>query len=408
MSMRISTTQVYNKNLRYLQNANSQLDASTSRYNSGLKFSTAAEDPSGMASKIKYDAAIASYKQYATNAGLAADTMSEEETALDSMWTALSSANTRLIQAVDSTNDDSSNDAIAEDLIQIRDQLFDLMNTRNADGEYIFSGAQSTVATMVKTSDGHYGCQADGQARKVQVAPSVQVQVSDSGLNIFQNCELAKTIATAGDTNGVYGMIANYGTYDGVFEKYYDPTKTGAADNQLTLTIAADGKFTLADPNGKTIDSGEVASDNTIETQGLSFTIADGQAAGPRTITVKMEKPGEDNILNQLTSFVDARRDDSLTTEELSDIMARAQQTVQNAMDQYDKYRGRVGSRESEVENVINSDNALKTIKTTAEANITEVDAFEAASDIVKDQQALTTARSVYSKINGTSLFDYI
>ena len=151
-----------------------------------------------------------------------------------------------------------------------------------------------------------------------------------------------------------------------------------------------------------------MASDNTIETQGLSFTIADGQAAGPRTITVKMEKPGEDNILNQLTSFVDALRDDSLTTEELSDIMARAQQTVQNAMDQYDKYRGRVGSRESEVENVINSDNALKTIKTTAEANITEVDAFEAASDIVKDQQAITTARSVYSKINGTSLFDYI
>ncbi len=408
MSMRISTTQVYNKNLRYLQNANSQLDESTSRYNSGRKFDTAAEDPSGMASKIKYDAAIASYKQYATNAGLASDTMSEEETALDSMWTALSSANTRLIQAVDSTNDGSSNDAIAEDLIQIRDQLFDLMNTRNADGEYIFSGASSTVATMTKTSDGHYACQADGQARKVQVAPSVQVQVSDSGLNIFQNCELAKTITTSGDDGGVYGMIANYGTYDSVFEKYYDPTKTGATDNQLTLTIDADGKFTLADPDGKQIDSGEVASDSTIETSGLNFTIADGEAVGPRTITISMNKPEEDNILNQLTSFVDALRDDSLTTEELSDIMARAQQTVQNAMDQYDKYRGRVGSRESEVENVINSDNALKTIKTTAEANITEVDAFEAASDIVKDQQALTTARSVYSKINGTSLFDYI
>ncbi|MGN0908374.1 MAG: flagellar hook-associated protein FlgL [Succinivibrio sp.] len=406
MSMRISTTQIYNKNLRYLQNANSQLDSSTSRYNSGLKFSTAAEDPAGMASKIKYDAAIASYKQYATNAGLAADTMSEEETALDSMWTALSSANTRLIQAVDSTNDDSSNDAIAEDLIQIRDQLFDLMNTRNADGEYIFSGAKSSVPTMIKTSSGSYSCQADGQARKVQVAPSVKVQVSDSGLNIFENCQLAKTISTTGNDTGVYGMIANYGTYDSVFEKYYDPT--GNTSNQLTLTIDADGKFTLADPSGKQIDSGEVASDSTIETSGLSFTIADGQDAGPRTITITMEKPGQDNILNQLTQFADDLRNGKLTTEELSDKMAYAQQTVQNAMDQYDKYRGRVGSRESEVENVINSDNALKTIKTTAEANITEVDAFEAASDIVKDQQALTTARSVYSKINGTSLFDYI
>jgi flagellar hook-associated protein 3 FlgL len=406
MSMRISTTQVYNKNLRFLQNANSQLDQSTTRYNTGLKFDTASDDPSGMAAKIKYDAAIASYKQYATNAGLAADTMSEEETALDSMWTALSSANTRLIQAVDSTNDSSSNDAIAEDLIQIRDQLFDLMNTRNAEGEYIFSGAQSSVPTMIKTSDGTYACQADGQARKVQVSPSVEVQVSDSGLNIFENCALAKTITTSGDDDGVYGMIANYGTYDSVFEEYYDPTGTGT--NQLTLTIDEDGAFTLTDPDGNTIDSGEVATDGTIETKGLSFTIADGEDAGPRTITITMDKPEEDNILNQLTDFAEALRDDSLTTEELSDIMARAQQTVQNAMDQYDKYRGRVGSRESEVENVINSDNSLETIKTTAEANITEVDAFEAASDIVKDQQALTTARSVYSKINGSSLFDYI
>lgn len=408
MSMRISTNQVYNKNLRYLQNANSHLDGSTTRYNTGLKFSTAGEDPSGMASKIKYDAAIASYKQYATNAGLASDTMSEEETALESMWTALSSANTRLIQSVDSTNDSSSKDAIAEDLIQIRDQLFDLMNTRNADGEYIFSGAQSSVATMTKTSDGHYTCQADGQARMVQVAPSVKVQVSDSGLNIFENCQLAKTITTGGDDNGIYGMISNYGTYDSVFNQYYDPTKTGATDNQLTLDIDANGKFTLSDPDGKTIDSGEIADDGTIETSGLSFTIADGQTAGPRTISISMNKPGQDNILNQITNFVEALRDDSLTTEELSDMMAYAQQTVQNAMDQYDKYRGRVGSRESEVENVINSDTSLKNIKTTAEANITEVDAFEAASDIVKDQQALTTARSVYSKINGTSLFDYI
>ena len=77
-------------------------------------------------------------------------------------------------------------------------------------------------------------------------------------------------------------------------------------------------------------------------------------------------------------------------------------------MNQYDMYRGRVGSRENEVENVINSDTSLKNIKTTARANITEVDAFEAASDIVKDQQALQVARSVFSSINGTSLFDYI
>lgn len=407
--MRVTTTMMYNKNLRYIQNSNSRLDTSTTRYNTGLKFETAGEDPSGMASKIKYDAAIANYKQYATNAGLAEDTMAEEETALESMWTALSSAHTRLIQAVDSTNDATSRDAIAEDLIQLRDQLFDLMNTQNSEGEYIFSGAQSSVTTMQKTSDGHYECQADGQARTVQVAPSITMQISDSGLNIFENCELAKTIGISGDTDGVYGMVNDYGDYEELYEKYYDSRSTAtAADNQLTLNVTAAGTFEVLAPDGTSLATGEVASDGSIEALGMSFSIADGKVEQDRTITITMEKPQKGNILNALTTYVDALRDDSLSTEELSDIMAQAQQSVANAMDHYDMYRGRVGSRESEIENIINSDTALANIKTEAEANITEVDAFEAASDIVKDQQALEVARSVYSTINGSSLFDYL
>ena len=81
--MRVSTTMTYNRNLAYLQKANSRLDTSTTRYNTGLKFENAGEDPSGMASKIKYDAAITNYKQFATNAGLAADTMAEADEMLE-------------------------------------------------------------------------------------------------------------------------------------------------------------------------------------------------------------------------------------------------------------------------------------------------------------------------------------
>lgn len=405
--MRISTTMTYNKNMTYLQKANSRLDTSTTRYNTGLKFDTAGDDPSGMSSKIKYDAAITNYKQFATNAGLAADTMAEEETALDSMWTALSSAHTRLIQAVDSTNDKTSLDAIAEDLIQLRDQLFDLMNTQNAEGEYIFSGAQSSISTMMKTSDGHYYCQADGQARLVQVAPSVTVQISDSGLNIFENCDLAKTISITGDTNGMYGMVSNYNDYDALYEKYYDPT--GVGTNQLTLNIAADNTFSITAPDGVTVlATGEMSDDNIISALGMNFSIGDGQTGQARSVTINMNKPQKGNILNELTTYIDSLRDENLSTEQLSDIMAQAQVSVKNAMNQYDMYRGRVGSRENEVDNVINSDTSLKNIKTTARANITEVDAFEAASDIVKDQQALQVARSVFSTINGSSLFDYI
>ena len=77
-------------------------------------------------------------------------------------------------------------------------------------------------------------------------------------------------------------------------------------------------------------------------------------------------------------------------------------------MDQYDLYRGRVGSRETEIDTVIASDNALSSIKNTAKANLTQADAIATASELASYQQMLSASRTIYSKVQGTSLFDYI
>ena len=50
--MRISTTMQFTSSLTYIQKANSTVDNSAKRYNTGLKFNTAGENPSGMASKL--------------------------------------------------------------------------------------------------------------------------------------------------------------------------------------------------------------------------------------------------------------------------------------------------------------------------------------------------------------------
>ena len=211
--MRISTTMQFTNSLSYIQKSNTSVDEASNRYNSGLKFQTAGENPSGMASKVKYEGAISSYKQYAKDGGLAANTLSEEETALQSMWSALSSINTRLIQCVDGSNDQNSLIALAEEIGQTRDHLYDLMNTQNTDGEYIFSGAQSDIPTYTLTSDGHYVCQADGSTRSVLVAPSITVQVTDSGLDVFENCRLADTMTVTATPNIGSSVISSYGVF---------------------------------------------------------------------------------------------------------------------------------------------------------------------------------------------------
>ena len=405
--MRISTTMQYTSSLSYIQNGNSKVDDAANRYNKGTKFDTAGEDPSGMSSKIKYEGSIAAYKQYQEDGGLAANALSEEETALQSMWEALSSINTRLQQCVDGTNDDSSLKALAAEIENTRDHLYDLMNTQNTEGEYIFTGAQSDIPTYTLTTDGHYKCQADGSTRSVLVSPSVTIQVSDSGLDIFENCKTAKTFSTptpAGSVPLKSAVISSYGDFEDLYEKYYS-SATGA-NNELTLSVNA-GKFELKDQNGNVIDEGEVnVKNNTIDVKGLEFTVEDPSIVCD--YTVQLKKPDTDNILNVLTDIVATLRDDTKNQTDKTAAIAHAERCVGIAMTHYDSYRGEIGARQNNIETIVDSNTSLSTIKTESKASVSEVDAFEAASNLIQAQNQLTVSRQIYSNLAKQSLFDFI
>ena len=393
--MRISTSMQYQNHLNYLQTANSRVDQASQRYNTGKLFQTAGENPSGMAASIKYSSDIAAYEQYATNANIVADTLSQEETALGQIWDSLSSIRTRLIQSINGTLDDGSRAALAEDIKQTQAQIFDLMNTKNGDGDYIFSGANSSTPTYTLTSDGKYVCQADGSNKFVMVSPTIKVQTTDSGLNIFENSHLPDDFIT-----GNVGFQNN------------DKT-----DDNVILEVDADGNQI-----GGEIDSGEIK-DGKITVQGMEFTVPnDYQSAdGSGVIEFSLSKPEQDNILNQLTGIINdllvpsddyGTATDSngnvMSAAQLTRNIARLQETVSIAMDRVDQYRGYVGARGANIDAIIKSDENLSLIKSEAKANVTEIDAFEAVSDLVLSQNALSVAQQSYNLVHSSTLFDYI
>ena len=414
--MRISTTMQFTSSLKYIQNANSKVDENAQKYNTGEKFQTAGEDPSGMASKVKYEGAISAYTQFNKDGGLANNTLSEEETALASMWDALSSIHSRLIQCVDGSNDQNSLDALAAEIEQMRDHLYNLMNTQNTEGEYIFSGARSDVPTFTLTSDGHYTCQADGSVREVLVAPGVTVQVSDSGLDIFENCKLSNSMTVTGTPAITSAVISNYGDFEDLYQNYYSSSIGPTVNNNLRVEVLADGSFSLVkdrlDAAGNVtgqdvIETGEVDKMNsTITVKGMEFYLPSSNYTG--NIKVQLDAPKTDNILNVLTKLVDDIQDETLTKTEKCARIAAGQKDVSIAMTRYDSYRGQIGARQNTINTVMTSNTSLSDIKTESKANVSEMDAFEAASNLVQSQNQLTVSRQIYSMLQKQSLFDYI
>lgn len=403
--MRISTSMQYTSQLQYLQSANSKLDKASERYNTGLKFHDSGEDPSGMSQKLKYQGDISAFEQYKLNAAMVGGYLSEEETALGSIWTTLSSVQSRLHQAINGTMDQSSLDAIAEDIEQSVNQLYDLMNTRNAEGEYIFAGSNSERPAFTLASDGHYYCQANGSVRYVQVSPTVVTQASDSALNVFQNVPWSHTMTpTANPANPALSnsYIKNFQDFTDLYNQFY--SSQAGANNDITINVA-NGQWTATSPNGTQIATGEVTNKGVIEFKGMVFETGNNYNGN---ITVTLEKPKKDNILNCLTDVVAKLRDENLTTEQRTQVLSEAQLSVSNCKDNVDMYRGQVGSRAANIDNIITANESLSFVKNTAKAGVTEIDAFEAVSDMLQVQNALSVSQQSFATMHKSSLFDYI
>lgn len=425
--MRISTSMQYRNHLSYLQTANSRVDQASMQYNTGKLFQTAGENPGGMSASMKYESDIASYKQYGLNAKIVADALSQEETALGQIYETMSSIQTRLIQAVNGTLDDGSRAALAEDIKQAQAQLFNTMNTKNAEGEYIFSGAQSSIPTYKLTSDGKYICQADGSSKNVNVSPNLTVQTTDSGLNIFENVHLAADFnATAKDQAGgaknYHGSISDYDQFNAFYSKHYNSGVNGKdpdpASNTFKIKVEADGKFKLTD-NGnpaKVLQEGEVK-DGKIIVEGMEFEVPNGSPQNGDEISIVLDKPRSDNILNQLTHIIDALNkpidtanpaDVTALRAQLTRDIVKMQENLNISKKQVDTYRGLVGARGANIEDIIKSNESLHDIKKEANANVSEIDAFEAVSNLLVTQNALQVAQQSYNIVHSTSLFDFM
>lgn len=400
--MRITTNMSFDRSIKYMQNTNTRLDQASKQYNTGLKFDTAAEDPTGMGNKLRLEAEISTYTQYSVNAGLAQDSLGLEETSLSSMYEILGSVKVEMQSAVNGTLDNYNFEAIATSLEESLNLLFDLTNTKTADGEYIFSGNQSLQPTMVKQSDGTFKCQADSGFRQVKVAPSVKVTTSDSGLGIFEQCQLCRTASSDAASTISYKDNEQ-------FNKFVNDYYQNGGNNDFTVSVATDGKYELKSLRDNTVlQSGTLGDSKTITFNGMEIKMNGDYTQGALNSTIKLDEPKNDNFLNSISRVIDVLRDDNVSHAEKMNMLASGQVNIEYAKENVNVALGHVGGRLTNIEDVINSNSTLSEIKTQAKANISEVDVYEATENLLKQQTALNFAQQTFSKVNGTTLFDYI
>lgn len=185
--MRLSTNQMFNANVAGYQKGYADLVKTQEQITSGNRIQTPADDPVGSARLLQLEQQSALLGQYKNNLTDATNSLTQEHSILDSMILVSQRARELAGHAGNGAYNDHDRKAIASELQQIENELFGLMNSKDASGDYWFSGGQSGTQPYVRNSDGTYSYKGDESQRSLQVATGMQISIGDSGYAAFES-----------------------------------------------------------------------------------------------------------------------------------------------------------------------------------------------------------------------------
>ena len=401
--MRITTSMMYDRSIGSMMKTTERLSKASQQLDSGDRFTTAGEDPTAMAQKLNLTTEIARYKQYSSNGTSLQASLTLEETTLDSLYTAMNSAYSKVQQAINGANDASERNALASELSELQKQMADLMNTKDASGQYIFSGNQTQTQPFVLDGNGKYQYAGDAGQRSIQVSPTITIAANDSGLDLFQSVATQRT-ATSGSA-ALSVNISSQGQFDSFYSGKYDPVT--AANNVYTVTTVAGtpDQYEVRDASNALLQSGEYTQGSDITFNGLTLNL---NVATGGSANFSLDAPTNDNILNSLSAMITALNDPSVTSSQLKTMAAKTEHHLTNAQESVNATLGRVGGRLNNLDSVLASNETLASLSKATKADVSEIDLYEAATNVTQENNALSRAQQSYSMISQTTLFDYL
>lgn len=458
--MRISTNMFHSNGLVSIQNHQKDVLDIQQKLSSGKRVNVAGDDPVALNQIHSLSRMIDSIDQFAKNGNYAKSQLVQEETAMTDSINSLQRARELGLQVMNGSYNEQNRLSAAVEIDQIIQQVSNMMNYSNSEGDKIFAG-NSTDAPLAYVNDvvnpgyksyiGHAnaGTLGAGDAREnpdnlydelanygsrfVQIgfdsdnnlSPSDEgdpsrIRVTDNGSKVFSipnvntqfqtalpyvTTEVTPTTVEA-DTLKFYPMTEGqtltvagltYTANTVMTESQVAAAFSNLADGAVTGSGTGTGAYSGALTNWS---SGAVGNDREVvfdTTTGVA-----GENVADITVSKTDVYPPEHNILNVLIEF---KRD--LENNDVSNISDYIKD-IDGSISQISLVRAEIGGRQNRVESQFDAGEAFKVTLEARRSEIEDMDIVEGITDLTKSQNALQMAQQVFTKVQAMTLFDYL
>ncbi|MEM7294788.1 MAG: flagellar hook-associated protein FlgL [Pseudomonadota bacterium] len=401
--MRISTSQIFTQGLNGFQQQQVHIARLQLQLSSGQKHLRPSDDPAEVARSLELEQIVSRTQQYLDNMDAAESRLSLEESSLSSANDSLVRVRELAVQGASTLLSDDARRALVAELRQRFDELHSLANTVDSHGDYIFAGNQGNDLPFVTRTVADYTVVdfvGDQNNRSVQVTETDRIETSDSGSDVFMKIRSSTAVHMVAD-------LDNTGTAAIAPVFVRDSASTTGDDYRIVFT-SANTYDIINDTTTTTVSAGNAyVSGQAIEFDGVRTTLTGAPANGDEFRIRPAQYQDVFTTVNKMILALEEGTTDSTSRARLSAAMTESLDDIDNALDNINEYRTRIGGRMNVMEGYRDQSEGYLIDTQSAISLLRDVDYAEAVTKLQQHTLSLQAAQAAFARIQDQSLFNY-
>ncbi len=418
--MRISSIQIFDIANDSISQSNEAIAKTQAQLSTGQRVLNPSDDPVASIKILEIEQNLARLEQYGKNIDIAENNLTLEESTLDGVSNLLQRVREITVQAGNTATYTSAEyDGLAAEVDSRLDELMNLLNTRNAGGDYIFAGY--TGGDKPFTGDPQSGFEfsgTDGQVN-IKISDTTKIATSDSGKAIFVDVPAAQnsfnTSASSSNQSDPaaaisVGQVVDQDDYDAFY-----PEDMIITFNQDSAIVPPGKNYTITERSTGNVVSGfqntPYVPGDTIEVNGLSFNITGSPASatpgsGGDQFLVE-SSPNQDVLttLARLSAAMKAVDETPESKEFLSEIVADTLNNIDNAQTSILGTTAELGARQNTLESTSELHLDTDLVSREIMSELRDLDYAEAASRLASQTLVLEAAQATFVRVSQLTLF---
>tara|TARA_R110002049_G_scaffold13509_2_gene58456 strand:+ start:100062 stop:101261 length:1200 start_codon:yes stop_codon:yes gene_type:complete len=399
--MRISTSVYYQRAVQDIQENLSQIAGLQAQVGSGKKLLRPSDAPAEAARSVDLNQAISRLDQFERNRGFANQQLGLMDATLTSVNNNLQRIRDLTIQANSSTQTDETRNIIKTEINQRLEELLDYANTRDGNGEYLFSGGKGKTRPFTLTPGGAT-YNGDQSPLNLQISSNRVVDIGESGYEVFQKIRNGNgsfsTNVSVGNTGG--GTISAGSVVDNASFLPHD----------FRIVFTSATTFDVVnDTTAATVLSAQPYTGGTsISFNGIDVSVSGEVNAGDEFVVQASRNQDVFTTISNLINTLEISPSGPSQEAELQQGLQNALGDIDQAIGNILNIRTTVGTRQNSLDSADTESSSAKLVLQQTLSEVEDLDLAEAISQLTFEITSLEAVQATFSRVQNLNLFNFL